>query len=128
MSKKSLSRMAFVPVIFASLLFILQIIVGISLLSDISQIEIFAYCGVALYILSGLVFGMLPMMEFRKQGRVKKGKKLHSHHSPCRYRNIFCCSPSTVYHLYSMGVCRDATFPALDYYTLGDSDSPVDLY
>jgi protein-S-isoprenylcysteine O-methyltransferase Ste14 len=29
---------------------------------------------VALYVLSGIVFGMLPVMEFRKKGRVRRGK------------------------------------------------------
>jgi protein-S-isoprenylcysteine O-methyltransferase Ste14 len=56
------------------LLFILQIIVGIYLLSEVTQIEILAYIGVGLYIFSGFVFGMLPTFEFRKKGDVKKGK------------------------------------------------------
>ena len=33
-----------------------------------------AYFGVGIYIFSGLIFGMLPVFEFRKKGRVKKGK------------------------------------------------------
>jgi protein-S-isoprenylcysteine O-methyltransferase Ste14 len=74
MTKKSLSWIDFVPVTFVSILFISQIIVGIYLLSDITQIEFLAYVGVALYVLSGIVFGMLPVMEFRKKGRVRKGK------------------------------------------------------
>jgi len=74
MTKKSLSWMDFVPVTLSSLLFISQIIVGIYLLSDVSQIEILAYVGVGLYVFSGTVFGVLPVIEFRKKGRVRKGK------------------------------------------------------
>ena len=66
--------MDFVPVTFVTLLFISQIIVGLYLLSEVSQIEFLAYAGVALYVLSGIVFGMLPVMEFRKKGRVSRGK------------------------------------------------------
>lgn len=72
--KKNSSWMNFVPVTLSSLLFISQIIVGILLLSDVSQIQILAYVGVALYFLSGVVFGMLPVMEFRKRGRIRKGR------------------------------------------------------
>jgi protein-S-isoprenylcysteine O-methyltransferase Ste14 len=57
-----------------AILFILQIIVGIYLLSTVSQIEALAYTGVALYVLSGLVFGWLPVIEFRRKGKVKTGK------------------------------------------------------
>ena len=39
-----------------------------------SQIEILAYVGAGVYVFSGLVFGMLPVMEFRKKGKVRKGK------------------------------------------------------
>jgi protein-S-isoprenylcysteine O-methyltransferase Ste14 len=74
MKKKSYSWIDAIPSTFASLLFILQIIVGIYLLSEVSQIEILAYIGVGLYIFSGFVFGMLPTFEFRKKGGVKKGK------------------------------------------------------
>jgi protein-S-isoprenylcysteine O-methyltransferase Ste14 len=38
------------------------------------QIKILAYIGVGLYVFSGLVFGMLPVFEFRKKGMVKKEK------------------------------------------------------
>ena len=55
-------------------LFILQIIVGIYLLSTVSQIEILAYVGVGLYSFSGIVFGLLPVFEFRKKGNVQPGK------------------------------------------------------
>ena len=74
MSKKSFSWIDFVPVTLVSILFISQIIVGIYLLSDVSQIEILAYIGVGLYVFSGIVFGMLPVMEFRRKGRVRKGQ------------------------------------------------------
>ncbi len=74
MTKKSLSWIDFGPVTFVSILFISQIIVGIYILSDVSQIEILAYVGVGLYVFSGIVFGMLPVMEFRKKGKVRKGK------------------------------------------------------
>ena len=74
MSMKGFSSVDFVPVTLSSVLFISQIIVGIYLLSDVSQIQILAYLGVGLYVLSGLVFGALPVFEFRKKGRVRKGK------------------------------------------------------
>jgi protein-S-isoprenylcysteine O-methyltransferase Ste14 len=75
MSRKSFSWIDFIPATFASILFISQIIVGIYLLlSGVSQIEILAYIGVGLYVFSGLVFGLLPVIEFRKKGRVIKGK------------------------------------------------------
>jgi hypothetical protein len=63
-----LSRMSFVPVTVVSLLFIAQIIMGMYLLSDVLQIEVVASIGVVLYVLSGILFGMLPIFEFRKQG------------------------------------------------------------
>jgi protein-S-isoprenylcysteine O-methyltransferase Ste14 len=74
LSKKRLSWIDVIPVTFSSLLFISQIIVGMFLLSEVSQIAIVAYVGVALYVLSGLVFGILPVREFRKKGRVNKGR------------------------------------------------------
>ena len=74
MKKKNVSRVDVVPSTLASLLFISQIIIGLYLLSGVSQIEILAYLGVGLYIFSGCVFGMLPTFEFRKKGRVEKGK------------------------------------------------------
>ncbi len=74
MKKKNFSWIDVIPSTFTSLLFISQIIVGIYLLSDVSQIEILAYIGVGLYAFSGLIFGMFPVFEFRKKGRVKKGK------------------------------------------------------
>ena len=74
MTKKSFSWIDFVPVTFVSILFISQIIIGIYLLSDVSQIEILAYVGVGLYVFAGIVFGWLPVIEFRKKGRVRKGR------------------------------------------------------
>ena len=74
MIKEGNSLIEYLPSTISSLLLISQIIVGIYLLSYITQIEIVAYTGVALYILSGLIFGMLPTFEFRKKGGVKKGK------------------------------------------------------
>jgi protein-S-isoprenylcysteine O-methyltransferase Ste14 len=74
MSERSFSWMDHVPATFSSILFISQIIVGVYLLSEISQIEILAYVGVGLYVFSGMVFGMLPVFEFRKKGGVKKGQ------------------------------------------------------
>jgi len=74
MSRNSFSLMDFVPVTLVTILFISQIIFGINLLSEVSQIEILAYIGVGLYVISGLVFGWLPVIEFRKKGGVKKGK------------------------------------------------------
>jgi len=74
MPRKSFSWMDFVPVTIVSILFISQIIVGIFLLSGVSQIEVLAYVGVGLYVFSGLVFGWLPVFEFRRKGGVKRGK------------------------------------------------------
>jgi len=74
MPTKSYSWIELIPATLASVLLISQIIIGIYLLSEISQIEIIAYVGVGLYVFSGMVFGMLPVFEFRKKGGVKKGK------------------------------------------------------
>jgi protein-S-isoprenylcysteine O-methyltransferase Ste14 len=74
MSERKFSWMDHVPATFSSLLFISQVIVGVYLLSEVSQIEILAYVGVGLYVFSGMVFGALPVFEFRKKGGVKKGQ------------------------------------------------------
>lgn len=74
MSSKKLSWRTLIPVTLSSLFFISQIIVGTYLLSEVSQIELLAYIGAVLYVLSGIVFGMLPVIEFRKKGRVRQGK------------------------------------------------------
>jgi len=74
MARKDFSLIDAAPSTIASILFISQIISGLYLLSEVNQIEILAYAGVGLYIFSGLVFGMLPTFEFRRKGRVQKGK------------------------------------------------------
>jgi protein-S-isoprenylcysteine O-methyltransferase Ste14 len=74
MTKKSYSWIDIIPSTLSTILFIMQIIIGIYLLSEISQIAIFAYAGIGLYIFSGIVFGMLPTIQFRKKGGVKKRK------------------------------------------------------
>ena len=74
MIRKSHSWIDVIPSTLASLLFISQIIVGTYLLSEVTQITILAYIGVGIYVFSGIVFGMLPVIEFRKKGEVKKGK------------------------------------------------------
>jgi protein-S-isoprenylcysteine O-methyltransferase Ste14 len=74
MSEKSSSWTGFVPVTLVSILFVSQIIVGIYLLSEVSQIEILAYVGAGLYVFSGLVLGWLPVIEFRRKGGVGKGR------------------------------------------------------
>ena len=74
MPRKSFSWKDFVPVTLATILFVSQIIVGIYLLAEVSQFEVLAYVGVGLYVFSGLVFGWLPVVEFRRKGRVRKGK------------------------------------------------------
>ena len=74
MSDRRFSWKDHVLATFSSVLFVSQIIVGIYLLQDLSQIEMVAYAGVGLYFFSGIVFGMLPVFEFRKKGEVRKGQ------------------------------------------------------
>ena len=74
MSKKRSSWTEVLPAILASILFVSQIIVGICLLSEVSQIQILAYVGVGLYVFSGLIFGWLPIVQFRRRGGVEKGR------------------------------------------------------
>jgi len=71
---KSFSWVDHIPVTLVTILFILQIIVGIYLLPDVTQNKVLAYAGVGLYVLSGIVFGWLPVIEFRKKGKVKDGE------------------------------------------------------
>jgi protein-S-isoprenylcysteine O-methyltransferase Ste14 len=71
---KSYSWIDVVPVTLTSALFISQIVVGVYLASEVAQIEILAYAGVGLYVFSGIVFGWLPVIEFRRKGGVKEGK------------------------------------------------------
>ena len=65
--------MDYLPVTIVSVLFVSQIIVGIYLLYEVTQIAIVAYTGVVLYFLSGILFGLLPVLEFSKHGRVVQG-------------------------------------------------------
>ncbi len=76
MSRKSFFTIDYLPATLASILFISQIIVGLYLLSadQVTQIGILAYFGVGLYTFSGLFFGLLPVIEFRKKGKVENGK------------------------------------------------------
>jgi len=74
MTKKSSNWIDAVLSTLSSILFILQIIIGIYLLSVVTQIKVLAYLGIGLYFFSGMIFGMLPIFEFRKKGKVKKGK------------------------------------------------------
>jgi protein-S-isoprenylcysteine O-methyltransferase Ste14 len=74
MKQNSNTWFDYIPALLASILFLLQIIIGIVLLPDVLQNQFIAYLGVAMYIFSGLIFGMLPVLEFRKKGGVKKGK------------------------------------------------------
>ncbi len=74
MPKKSFSWIDFVPVTLVSVFLVSQIIVGVYFLSEVSQIEALAYIGVGLYVFSGLFFGCLPVIEFRKKGGIERGK------------------------------------------------------
>jgi protein-S-isoprenylcysteine O-methyltransferase Ste14 len=74
MSERTFSWKDHAPSTFSTILFISQIVFGLYLLSEVSQIEILAYAGVGLYFFSGIVFGMLPVFEFRKKGGVQKGQ------------------------------------------------------
>ena len=69
MTKKSFSWIDFVPVTFVSILFISQIIVGIYLLSDVSQVAILAYVGAGLYvfarILACLLASILTLCKYK---------------------------------------------------------------
>lgn len=56
----------------SAILFVFQIIIGVYLLPEVLQIDFLAYAGVALYFFSGIVFGTLPVFEFRKNGGVQK--------------------------------------------------------
>jgi protein-S-isoprenylcysteine O-methyltransferase Ste14 len=72
--KRTYSWKDHAPGTVSTVLFILQIIVGVYLLPEVSQIQVLAYAGVALYFSSGLILGVLPVFELRKKGGVKKGK------------------------------------------------------
>jgi protein-S-isoprenylcysteine O-methyltransferase Ste14 len=62
------------PMTLIGVLFTLQIAIGPYILPQVSQNLILAYLGVGLYSVSGIVFGMLPVFEFRKKGAVKRGE------------------------------------------------------
>ena len=62
------------PGTVSTVLFISQIIVGVYLLPEVSQIQVLAYAGVALYVSSGLILGALPVFEFRKKGGCRKNR------------------------------------------------------
>ena len=66
--------MDIIPSILTTLLLLSQIISGIYLLSNVNQIAILSYIGVGLYVFSVLIFGMVPIFEFRKKGRIEMGK------------------------------------------------------
>ena len=74
MSERNSSWKDHVPATFSSVFFVSQIILGVYLLSEITQNEILAYIGVGMYVFSGMVFGALPVFEFRKKGEVQKGQ------------------------------------------------------
>ena len=74
MAEKSYSWKNHLPATFSSILFISQIVVGIYFLSEVSQIWFLAFGGVGLYVFSGIIFGMLPVFEFRRRGEVPKGQ------------------------------------------------------
>ena len=71
--KKDLFR-ELLPATLSFILIALQIIIGIYFLSEINQNTVLAYIGVSFYVLPGWIFGMLPILEFRRNGGVKKGK------------------------------------------------------
>jgi len=73
MSKKDFSFMDVIPVTIASVLFFSQMIIGLFIV-DNSKIDFLQYAGILLFILSGWIFGMLPVREFRKEGCVMEGK------------------------------------------------------
>lgn len=74
MAERTFSWKDHLPATVSSVLFLSQIAVGIYFLPSISQIEVLAYAGIGLYFASGIIFGALPVFEFRKKGGVKKGQ------------------------------------------------------
>lgn len=74
MEKRKNSWMDVIPSTCTTLLFISQIILGLYLLPEVTQNGLLAYFGVGLYISSGLIFGTLPIFEFRKKGGVSRSK------------------------------------------------------
>lgn len=74
MSKRDSPWIEYVPATLTTVLFILQIAVGVYLVSETPQIDILAYLGVGVYVFSGIVFGAFPVFEFRRRGGVGKGQ------------------------------------------------------
>jgi protein-S-isoprenylcysteine O-methyltransferase Ste14 len=74
LSEDSTFWINYITVTITSLLFISQIVVGLYLLPEVSQIQVLAYAGAGLYAFSGLIFGLLPVLEFRKKGGVREGQ------------------------------------------------------
>lgn len=73
MTEKRGAWRGFVLVTMVTALFISQIVLGLYLLPTVTQSEVFAYVGVVLYVFSGILFGLWPVLEFRKKGRVRSG-------------------------------------------------------
>jgi protein-S-isoprenylcysteine O-methyltransferase Ste14 len=74
LSEDSTFWINYITVTITSLLFISQIVVGLYLLPEVSQIQVLAYAGAGLYAFSGLIFGLLPVLEFRRKGGVREGQ------------------------------------------------------
>ena len=74
MTNRKYAWMEYAPATFGTVLFLSQIVVGVDLLSWISQNAVLAYMGVGLYVFSGIFFGMLPIFELRRRGEVEEGR------------------------------------------------------
>jgi protein-S-isoprenylcysteine O-methyltransferase Ste14 len=74
LSEDSTFWINYITVTITSLLFISQIVVGLYLLPEVSQIQVLAYAGAGLYAFSGLIFGLLPVLEFRRKGGAREGQ------------------------------------------------------
>jgi protein-S-isoprenylcysteine O-methyltransferase Ste14 len=73
MAKGSVTSLDIIPVSLVSVLLFLQIILGIYFLPNL-KFDLISYGGIVLYVFSSIVFGILPIAEFRKKGDVKRGK------------------------------------------------------
>jgi hypothetical protein len=80
MPEKRFSWIEYIPVTFASVLFILQIVIGIYLLSEVSQIEVFAYFGVGTLCFFRLDIRDASSVGVPQEGRGEQRSKLHSYH------------------------------------------------
>jgi protein-S-isoprenylcysteine O-methyltransferase Ste14 len=74
MSEQTFSWRNHILAIVPSVLILSQIVMGLYLLSVVSQIEELAYVGVGLYVFSGLILGTLPIFELRRRGGVGNGQ------------------------------------------------------